>query len=556
MTVRSTVARLLTLAAALGAAAACHEGPSDSIAGEPRLVLVPESVALVWGGPAKWLEARFLDGDGQLTAGTVSAWSNGDTAIVGLGPSAEAPNFAAVSGTAVGTATITVAGSGLLDTATITVVEGAVRTVSVSPVVFSSAGTTKTVDAVPYDSTGNRLLHSHRITWSSSDTTVATVVSDPVPLPQWPLAERESRARVTSLRAGTATITATLDSISATLSVDVPDCSIPTHVSCEAVRAFHWMPNSGAIAVLTTGGGGTGDTSVHLWRRDAAGRDRLIGTLGPTPAPSYVTPSYAVAAAPDGSAYYAIVGTATRIGTLWRVSDDGATLSRLSDSVESCGRLCAILEVSPDGRYVLYRRFPQGDLWAYDVVAERESPLVAGAPRAFSPDGRTLLFQAFSDTAVWGRIDLAGGQRSNLPSRYSGSVAAAWDAQGIHLLVHAPAPNGAGLAILDVATGTQRVIKEECCSESYSAALAPDLSHAAFLGHSWMGAYHHFYPLLTADAATRTIQSTGVDCGNAFSAPPPVVAPQSYVRGQPAFSPDGRFVACVAQHGLAVVAVP
>lgn len=354
--------------------------------------------------------------------------------------------------------------------------------------------------------------------------------------------------RVLGRRAGTTRVTfscapplaSACDSATATVTVAL--------VPPDTVTAFGWLPDGRALVYA----GSSPGAPQELWLRSGGGTDTFLGLLGPRPARRVV-------AAPDGSSFYAALEgpASTGPGSLVQVSRASGAVTTLADSVDPCGWFCAILEVSPDGRYVLFRRFPTGDVWAYDISLAHTAAVAAGVPRAFSPDGREVLVQGFTDSA-WSRVALATGQRTALAGIPSGTVAAVWDAQGIHILRSTLSGSGTRFSIVEVATGTERVVGDSL-PFAYATALtlAPDLGHVAYLRPLTLGGWRPGGDALHAfDVGGRQDWDLGANC----SVTPYPTSPSSqyvvYVASPPAISPDGRAIACVTGGTLTVVGVP
>src|SRR5205823_1334978 len=117
-------------------------------------------------------------------------WASGNPSVATVSPSGQ------VTGVAPGTAPITATSEGKSGTATLTVTSVPVASVSLSPATATiRVGQTMQLTATPKDSAGNTLT-GRVVTWGNSNTSVATV---------------SGSGLVTSVAAGTATLTATSD---------------------------------------------------------------------------------------------------------------------------------------------------------------------------------------------------------------------------------------------------------------------------------------------------------------------------------------------------------
>ena len=149
------------------------------------------------------LTATPKDANGTPLSGRTVTWASSNTSV------ASVTGSGLVTGAAAGSATITATSEGQSGTASITVANVAVASVSVSPATVSLQvnGAVQLV-ATPKDANGAP-LSGRAVSWSSSNTSVATVSSSGV---------------VTGAAAGAATITATSEgqSGSATVTVQAP----------------------------------------------------------------------------------------------------------------------------------------------------------------------------------------------------------------------------------------------------------------------------------------------------------------------------------------------
>jgi uncharacterized protein YjdB len=149
------------------------------------------------------LAATVRDLNGAVISGASVAWSTSNALV------AVVSQTGVVTGVLPGTATITATSGGQSGTATITVQLAPVATVTVSPSQLNlrdrDGQRTGTLNATTRDALGN-ILTGRVVTWSSSNTSVATVTQSGV---------------VTAQAKGNATITATSEGRSGTASVVV-----------------------------------------------------------------------------------------------------------------------------------------------------------------------------------------------------------------------------------------------------------------------------------------------------------------------------------------------
>ena len=146
------------------------------------------------------LTATPKDANGNPLTGRAISWSSSDNTIATVSSSG------LVTGVAAGTVTITATSEGKSGTASITVAGAPVATVTVTPASASvQAGQTVQLTATLKDASGN-ILTGRVVTWSSSNTTAASV---------------NSAGLVTANAAGSATITATSEGKTGTSTITV-----------------------------------------------------------------------------------------------------------------------------------------------------------------------------------------------------------------------------------------------------------------------------------------------------------------------------------------------
>lgn len=164
------------------------------------VVNVAPGTTVVRVGDTTPLTATALDNSGQPVAGRPVTWRSSNTAIATVGSSG------AVTGVAPGSATITATIDGVSDAASVTVQPIAVASVAVTPSTSSlRLGEQSQLTVRLADASGGTLT-GRVITWSSSNSSVATV---------------SSTGLVTAAGLGAATITATSEGRSGTARVSV-----------------------------------------------------------------------------------------------------------------------------------------------------------------------------------------------------------------------------------------------------------------------------------------------------------------------------------------------
>ncbi|HXL53399.1 MAG TPA: Ig-like domain-containing protein [Gemmatimonadales bacterium] len=168
------------------------------------------------------LTATPKDANGNPLTGRAISWSSSDNTIGTVNGSG------LVTGVAAGSVTITATSEGKSGTASVTVAGAPVASVTVTPASASvQAGQTQQLTATLKDANGN-ILTGRTVTWSSNNTSVATV---------------SSSGLVTAKVAGSATITATSEGKSGTSALTVT----PVPVASVTVA-----PASASVAVGAT----------------------------------------------------------------------------------------------------------------------------------------------------------------------------------------------------------------------------------------------------------------------------------------------------------------
>jgi trimeric autotransporter adhesin len=152
----------------------------NGISGQSTIVVMPKSVASITVAPASaslfinqsvQLTATLKDSSGKVLTGRTVAWSSSNAAAASVDQS----GF--VLGLANGTTTISAKSGNATGTATITVSNVPVKTITISPASPSViVGQTTTLTATAKDSAGN-VLTGRTITWASSNTNVATITN-------------------------------------------------------------------------------------------------------------------------------------------------------------------------------------------------------------------------------------------------------------------------------------------------------------------------------------------------------------------------------------------
>jgi uncharacterized protein YjdB len=220
----------------------------------------------------------YSDGTNQdLT--TQVTWSSSDAGIATISNTVGTVGIA--TSVAAGTTTITAAMSGVSASATLTVTSAVLVAIDVTPSTLSLAnGTSTSVTATGRFSDGSTQDMTDQVSWQSSSSSIATVSSS-VP----------NNGLVAAMGVGSATITATLGSVSGTVSISVtsatlmsievepalPSLAKGTRVQMSAVGRFSdgslqditqaatWNSSSSAVATVGNSGSDNGIvTSVAM----------------------------------------------------------------------------------------------------------------------------------------------------------------------------------------------------------------------------------------------------------------------------------------------------
>jgi uncharacterized protein YjdB len=205
------------LVTAAGTGSATITATSEGQSGTAGITVTTVPVASVTVAPATLslqtgqtgqLTATPKDANGNSLSGRVVTWSSNNTSVATVNGSG-----LVTAGATSGSATITATSEGQSGTATANVTFIPVASVTVSPASASpQVGQTTQLTATPKDASGNP-LSGRAVTWSSNNTTVATV---------------NGTGLVSAKAAGSATITATSEGQSGTASITVTQVPVAT----------------------------------------------------------------------------------------------------------------------------------------------------------------------------------------------------------------------------------------------------------------------------------------------------------------------------------------
>ena len=325
------------------------------------VAVTPASASLLVGQTSQ-LAAATRDSVGGTLSGRAVAWSSSNTAV------ATVSSAGLVTAVGAGTATITAISEGRSGTAAITVAVVPVASVAVTPSSSSLlVGQASQLTATTRDSTGGTLM-GRTVTWSSSNTAVATVAS---------------AGLVTAVGAGTAIITASSEGRSGTAAITValvPVASVAVTPASASLligqtsqlaaatrdsiggtlsgRAVAWSSSNTAVATVSSAGVvtaiGAGTATITATSEGRSGTAAITVALVPV-ASVVVTPNSAslllgqtsqLAAATRDSAG----GTLTGRTITWSTSDAGVATVTSGGQVTAVGAGTATITATSEGQ--------------------------------------------------------------------------------------------------------------------------------------------------------------------------------------------------------------
>src|SRR5437899_6183513 len=180
-------------------------------------VTVSPAAATVTLGTTTQLIATPKDANGTALSGRAVTWATSNAAIATVSASG------LVTGVAAGSATITATSEGQSGTAALTVTNGPVASVTVSPATASlTVGATTQLTATPKDANGTA-LSGRVVTWGTSNAAIATV---------------SASGLARGVAAGSATITATSEGKSGTAAMTVTNVPVATVTVTPAIATL------------------------------------------------------------------------------------------------------------------------------------------------------------------------------------------------------------------------------------------------------------------------------------------------------------------------------
>jgi len=393
-------------------------------------VALTPAVASMLLGATLHLTATAQDSIGSALPGRSISWSSSAPAIAAVNDSG------LVTANAVGSATVTAASEGKSASATITVSSVPVASVTLSPASASiRVGSTQQLAAVTKDSAGSTLT-GRVVTWSSSNTAVATV---------------STGGLVTGLTAGLATIAATSDGKSGTSTVTVTPVSVASVVVGPAATTIAVGGIQQLTAVTKDSTGNTLTGRVVTWSSSNAavatvsasgvvtGQAPGVATVTATSEGKSGTAALTVQAAPPpvqhAGYYVAPTGSSAGAGTIGSPWDLGTALTGPA-------------AVHP-GDTIWLRGGTYSGAFTSSLTGTAAQPIIV---RQYPGDRATIsgnltIFGAY--TWFWGfevvSPNPAGGSTNGIQSRSTG-------AKYINLVIHDA--QGVGLTLFDDIGGT------------------------------------------------------------------------------------------------------
>src|SRR5438128_855806 len=264
----------LTVAAAVGACerATTPIGPPAAVAS----VDVTPATATAQAGQTVQLSATPKDVNGLPLSGRTVTWASSNPSV------ATVSNAGLASAVTPGSATITATSEGMSGTSSITVTNIPVASVGVTPATATvQTGLTVQLAATPQDANG-AALSGRTVSWSSSNTSVATV---------------SSSGLVSGVTPGSATITATSEGKSGTSSITVTNIPVATVSVSPPTASIQQGQTVQLTATLKDASGNTLSGRTVTW----SSSNISVATVSSSGLVSAVTPGSAtVTAASEG----------------------------------------------------------------------------------------------------------------------------------------------------------------------------------------------------------------------------------------------------------------
>ena len=236
-----------TIATVVFVACGDSTGPSDA----SSVVVTPASATVVSLGATVQFTAMALDAAGNTITGATFLWASSDPAT------ATVSDAGVLTAIANGTATVTAASAGVTSNGAAITVQQEVASIDISPdtVSFIIVGDTLILAAMAKDANNNLVVNAS-VTWSTSDTAVATV---------------DAEGLVRAIGDGAATITAAAGSVTGVATLTVADSVVSYIVTFDATWSAETHPVSFPSNPHFSGLiGGTHNADLVVWQVGSA----------------------------------------------------------------------------------------------------------------------------------------------------------------------------------------------------------------------------------------------------------------------------------------------
>jgi len=354
-------------------------------------VAVSPTSASVAAGDTIILSATVRDATGRVIRFPSVTWTSSAPAVATVAPNGAGnlgAGVATVTGVSPGSATITATSGTASGTAAVTVIPPQpVASVTVTPASAAVVVQGKVQLAATLRDANGRTLSGRLVTWTSDNPAVATVDANGV---------------VTGVSLGSAAVTATSEGVSGTASVTV-ELLVP-------VLAFVSLRDL--------------DYEIYALHSDGSLQRNLTNQSGQDVAPEW---------SPDGQK---IVFVSARDGKsqIYVMNADGSAPTRLTNNSAWDGRP----RWSPDGQKIVFvsGRDGNADIYVMNADGSAQTRLTNNAnswesPPAWSPDGRKIAFESNYDIYV---VNADGSGQTNLTNYAGYDWDHAWSPDGQRIL--------------------------------------------------------------------------------------------------------------------------
>jgi Tol biopolymer transport system component/uncharacterized protein YjdB len=517
--------RFLALAAAFAAAACSDTYNSPGTTRVAAVSVIPGNRTMQVGETFTY-QGRALDEDGDVIGGRAVTWVSSNTAV------ATVTFDGLVKAIAPGVAVIAASADTKIGTSQLTVTEGAVASIDVTPAFpMMIVGHTQQLAAVAKDASGN-VVTSAQISWTTDDASIVDV---------------DATGRVTARKKGSANVSAKAANVFGISSVtvnDVPVASVsvsPTAIVLQTAqtrqltavlrdaqgnvltgRILNWSSDNTAAATVTatglvtaTGPGyatilaasegvtfGVAITAIEddvpfdiIYHRTAANGDQQIFTVNPaTGTPPILLNAGSVSRDPSPSPAgdrYAFtvsmfdVGTQQRVDDIYAVNRNGLNIKRLTTADGTDDHPAW----SPSGNRIAYRHMTppglRGDIWIMNtdgsgqvnLTADMSPGWILGSP-AWSADGERIAFSGSLNGVAGtmrgiGVMNADGSNKEMLTSTLTGfDDQPTWSPDGTRIAFIRWYSGDADLAFVSSAGGS--VSRLPLAGDQFSPAWSPD----------------------------------------------------------------------------------